>query len=451
MNGEHPAARRRNVWWPILVAFILSLPVLLLLALPQFRTSNEFMVVITLILIANLILLWFATRRRRAATRAVSPMLPRTLMPEEIPPTVHEILDVKEAVADDEVQVFRGHLRENSEAAFERLKQDYAGRATPLLQQDPVYGSAIFLAPEMTQPVAQERPVRIWLHWSLFALTLLTTTAAGATQEGADIFHDPASLAVGIPYSIALLAILGFHELGHYFTARHYHINVTPPFFIPVPFALGTFGAFIKMRSAPENRRSLFDVAVAGPFAGLVLAIPALIIGLKHSAVLPSAPDGEQVLGGLVSSSILFMTIAKFVLGDQLAQGNLLQLAPLAFAGWLGLLVTALNLLPIGQLDGGHIARGMFGTRAGGWVSQLAMFCLFVLALIEPQYLFWALIVFFVARRVSPPMNDVTRINAGRMWLGALAFLILALIIIPMPEALWNYFNQSSNPQTLTL
>jgi len=451
MNGDQPAPSHHNVWWPILLAFILLLPLILLLTLPRFRTSNEMMVLITLILIANLILLWFATRRRRARAIAVPPVLPHALTPTQIPPTIYGILDVKEAVADDDVMIFRGQLRENSEAAFEKLKEEYIGRGTPLLQQDPVYGSAIFLAPALAQPVTRERPVRMWLHWALFGLTFLTTTGAGAIQEGADVFHNPASLAIGLPYSIALLAILGFHELGHYFTARHYRISVTPPFFIPVPFALGTFGAFIQMRSDPEDRRSLFDVAVAGPFAGLFLAIPALVVGLKHSAVLTSAPDGEQVLSGLVSSSILFTTIAKWCLGDQLVQGHLLQLTPLAFAGWLGLLVTALNLLPIGQLDGGHIARAMFGTRAGGWVSQIAMFCLFIGALIQPQFLFWALIVFFIARRVSPPMNDVTRINAGRMCLGAIAFVILALIIIPMPQALWDYLNQNAEPQTLTI
>ncbi|MDB6057786.1 MAG: Peptidase [Verrucomicrobiales bacterium] len=452
MNGEVSAPRHHNVWWQILLAFILLLPVVLLLTIPRFRTSNEMMVLIVLILIANIVLLWLATRRRPTASpNAVPPILPHELTAEEIPPTIHEILDVKQAAVDDDLMIFRGTLRENSELAFGKLKHEYAGRGTPLLQQDPTYGHAIFLTSQIPQPVMEERADRFWLNWLLFGLTLLTTTAAGAIQQGADIFHQPASLAIGLPYSIAIMAILGFHELGHYYTARHYRISVTPPFFIPVPFALGTFGAFIKMRSAPEERRSLFDVAIAGPFAGLALAIPALIIGLRGSTVVPTSAETDQVLGGLVSSSILFMSLAKAVLGDQLAQGNLLQLTPLAFAGWLGLLVTALNLLPIGQLDGGHIARGMFGTRVGGWISQIAMFSLFIGALFQPQFLFWALIVFFIARRVSPPLNDVTPIKASRMWLGALAFLILALIIVPMPEVLWDYLNQNADPQTLTI
>lgn len=410
------------------------------------------MVMFTLILVASLVLLWLATRRRRQApAAAVPPIIPRMLDPLEIPPVIHDVLDVKEAAADDDLLIFRGKLRENSEAAFERLKHEYAGRATPLLQEDPRYGHAIFLGPDIARPVAEERPVRPMLHWALFALTLLTTCAAGATQEGAHVLQNPRSLVLGLPYAIALMSILGFHELGHYYTARHYQIRVTPPFFIPVPFALGTFGAFIQMRSAPENRRSLFDVAVAGPFAGLVLAIPALVIGLKHSTIIPSGSAEDQMSLGFVSSSILFMLLAKFSVGAQLLNGDLL-LSPLAFAGLLGLLVTALNLLPIGQLDGGHIARAMFGTRGGGWISQVFMFGLFLAAFFNPQYLFWALIVFFIARRVAPPMNDVTRIGAGRIWLGVLAFVILALILLPMPEFLWNALNgHPPEPETLTI
>jgi Zn-dependent protease len=453
MNGHQSAGRHHNLWWQVLLLLILVLPVVLLLTSSPLRTSNELMVIFILILVVNLFLLWLATRRRRANPAAVPPIIPRALVPEEIPPNVYQVLDIKEALVDDDLLIFRGKLRENSEAAFEKLKADFAGTATVLLQQDATYGTAIFLAPEdITHTAAHERPIRPWVHWLLLALTFLTTTAAGAMQEGADVLHNPTSLAIGLPYSIALLLILGFHELGHYFTARHYKIRVTPPFFIPVPFALGTFGAFIQMRSAPEDRRSLFDVAVAGPFAGLLLAIPAVIIGLKSSAVLASAPSGAQpMLGGLVSSSILFVTLAKLCLGSQLMEGHLLQLTPLAFAGWLGLLVTALNLLPIGQLDGGHIARSMFGTRAGNRISQVALFGLFIVALINPQYLFWALIVFFIARRVSPPMNDLTPISRGRLFLGILAFLILLLIVIPMPESLWNLLNHQSEPETLTI
>lgn len=229
--------------------------------------------------------------------------------------------------------------------------------------------------------------------------------------------------------------------MGHFFTARKHGIKVTPPFFIPVPFALGTFGAFIQMKSPTQNRRSLFDVAVAGPLAGLLVAVPALLIGLQNSEVLsPDVEPSRSMMGGTsVGSSLLFALISKVVIGEQLHDGNVLRLSPLAFAGWLGLLVTALNLLPIGQLDGGHIARAMFGRRVGEIISSVAMWSLFLLALfVWPGLLFWAILVFFIAGRGTPPLNDLTPISPRRMGLGYATFLILALILIPLPHAFWD-------------
>jgi membrane-associated protease RseP (regulator of RpoE activity) len=180
------------------------------------------------------------------------------------------------------------------------------------------------------------------------------------------------------------MAILGVHELGHYFMARRHGIRVTPPYFIPVPMALGTFGAFIQMRSPTEHRRALFDVAVAGPLAGLAVAVPALLIGLQTSSI--SSGDvpvsAMPTMGGTsVGSSVLFALLAKLSLGPSLEYGHMLQLSPLAFAGWLGLLVSALNLLPTGQLDGGHIAHAMFGFRIGNVVGTVAMWSLVLLAI----------------------------------------------------------------------
>lgn len=212
-------------------------------------------------------------------------------------------------------------------------------------------------------------------------------------------------------------------------------MDVTPPFFIPAPFALGTFGAFIQMRSPAENRRWLFDVAVAGPLAGLVIAIPALYFGLQNSQLLPEASVDGVARGSIISSSLLFSLLTKASLGDVVGYGFALRLSPLAFAGWLGLLVTALNLLPIGQLDGGHIARSLFGTRTGFIISQLAMFSLLALAIfVWPGLLVWAIIVFFLAGRPTPPLNDLTPLNPWRRALGYASFVILALILVPAPQ-----------------
>ena len=190
-----------------------------------------------------------------------------------------------------------------------------------------------------------------------------------------------------------------------------------------------------------ENRRALFDVAVAGPLAGLVVAIPALLIGLRLSQVVPpGTPIESHMMGGTsVGSSILFAALAKLSLGDALQYGHTLRLHPLAFAGWLGLFVTALNLLPIGQLDGGHIARAVFGNRVGQTISTVAMWTLILLALfVWPGLFMWAIIIFFIAGRSMPPLNDVSPLTRGRRWLGYATFLILLLIIAPLPHVFWD-------------
>jgi hypothetical protein len=198
----------------------------------------------------------------------------------------------------------------------------------------------VTLVPTSAEESAAKQP-KWWLHGILLFLTLATTTWAGALHQGVNILQNPANFTVGLPYSIGLLLILGAHELVHYFAARWYRIPVTAPYFVPAPFALGTFGAFISMRGGVQDRRALFDVAVAGPLAGLVFAIPALIFG--HSKIV--ADNGSTGLlhsGVEIGSSFLMAILSKLALGPAAAEGHLLILHPLAFAGWLGLLVTAL-------------------------------------------------------------------------------------------------------------
>ena len=310
------------------------------------------------------------------------------------------------------------------------------------MQPDEQFGASIVLVPQPTDKAAIAPHARPW-NLLLFALTIVTTTWAGAAHRGVDLLREPARLGVGLPYALALLLILAFHEFGHYFMARRHGIRVTLPYFIPVPFALGTFGAFIKMRSPAEDRRALFDVAVAGPLAGLLVAIPALLIGLRSSVIVAAtdpAAGGMMQHGASVGSSVLHdLFCKKLSLGPALLEGHVLQLSPLAFAGWLGLLVTALNLVPIGQLDGGHIARAMFGGRAGETIGSVAMWTLLLLGLfVWPGLLTWAIIVFFIAGRGAPPLNDLTPLTPERRWLGYAAFAILALIVAPLPHTLWG-------------
>ena len=266
-----------------------------------------------------------------------------------------------------------------------------------------------------------------------------SSCGAGAAHQGVNLLHEPSRFIVGLPYAFGLLAILGVHELGHYFMARHHGIKVTPPYFIPVPFALGTFGAFIQMRSPTEDRRSLFDVAVAGPLAGLVVAIPARLIGLHLSTVIPGNPADEMMAGTSVGSSVLFALLAKLLLGPALEYGRVLRLSPMAFAGWLGLFITELNLLPIGQLDGGHMATAMFGRRVGGTIGVVAMWTLLLLAIfVWPGLTMWAILVFFIAGTSAAPLNDLTPLTLQQRWVGYATFAMLALILAPLPHSVWS-------------
>lgn len=360
---------------------------------------------------------------------------------------VRSVLAVTGHEVHGDAVLFEGRLKTSPEAALAELREVFApDRLTPLLREATGAEVRLALFPEtkglVQQPIVVEKPK--WrVHLLLFLLTLLTTTWAGALHAGVNLLQEPGRIAVGFPYSLGLMLILGAHELGHYFTARRHGIWVTPPYFIPAPFALGTFGAFIRIKSLSPDRRATFDVAVAGPLAGLVFAIPALLIGLRQSRMVIERASPEIVHTGMqIGSSFLMAIMAKLALGASTLEGHQLILHPLAFAGWLGLLVTALNLLPIGQLDGGHIAHAMFGARRGHAISVGGLMTLFALALfVWPGLMMWALVVWFIAGdRDAPPLNDVTPLNTGRRVLGWLVFVILAAILIPVPHALYPTF-----------
>ena len=431
---------RPAVWVRLLLILAFLLPVLLLFLLPGggLMAAHWFWFVL---LLCFLVLLFMVGGPVEATAVAQQPER-RMLTAEEQPEGIREVMDIEVATEEPTgVRIFRGRLRTPAAVAYSKLKQAVTARTVPLVQEDEQSGAAIMLMPKPVEEEALEKPVRPWVNWLLFVLTVLTTTWAGAAHQGVNLLREPERFAVGLPYAIGLLSILGVHELGHYFTARRHGMRVTPPYFIPVPFALGTFGAFIQMKSPPEHRRALFDIAVAGPLAGLAIAIPALLIGLQSSEVLsPGSPGATMHMGGTsVGSSFLFALLAKIALGEELTQGHLLRLSPLAFAGWLGLFLTALNLLPVGQLDGGHIARSLFGRRTATTIGSVAMWSLLLLALfVWPGLMMWAIIVFFLAGTSATPLEDLTPLTPGRRWLGYAAFLLLGLILAPLPHPLWS-------------
>src|SRR6202048_4558440 len=359
--------RPRNPLLAFLFIVALLLPWLIFLFLPGGAITGHVLFWLALSFCSLLMWMVSATQRRLAA--AAGPDLgPRMLNESEQPEAVRQVMDVRIAIKENGVQVFRGPLRDSASVSFEKLNRALPKGFVPLVQEDEQLGAKIVLIPRPAEEDVSRKPVRPWLHWLLFGLTIITTTWAGASQQGVDLAQEPGRFTVGLPYSIGLLLILGVHELGHFFMARRHAMDVTPPYFIPVPFGLGTFGAFIQMRSPPVNRKTLFDVAVAGPLAGFVIAVPALLLGLRSSSITAGGAGtlSHGVLhGATVGSSILFTVLSKISLGDAAQYGALVQLSPLAFAGWLGLFITALNLLPVGQLDGGHITRAMFGSRIG--------------------------------------------------------------------------------------
>ena len=266
----------------------------------------------------------------------------------------------------------------------------------------------------------------------LFLTTVLTTVIVGAIFEGADILEEPLSVLKGVPFSAALLFILGTHEFGHYFASRVHKVSATLPFFIPappVPPFIGTFGAVIKMKSPITTRRALVDIGAAGPIAGFIAAIPVIVIGLKLSLV----TEGPAEAGSLsLGTSLGFELLSYLTLGP-IGEGAEVHIHSVAFAGWIGLLVTSLNLLPMGQLDGGHIVYAMVGERHR--VVSLVMVALLALLgfFTWPGWLLWAVLVTFIGMRHPPVLDEQTRLGPARRGLCAAALLVFVLTFMWSP------------------
>lgn len=270
---------------------------------------------------------------------------------------------------------------------------------------------------------------RTWLHIALFVLTLATTTAAGALQNGVDILSEPWRLTSGLPFAVTLMTILLVHEMGHYLTARYHGVAATLPYFIPAPSFIGTFGAFIRLDARPPDRRSLFDVAAAGPIAGMILAIPAVVVGLQLSTITPNTGGGGISLG----SSLLLGFLSKLSLGMFPDEANIIM-HPIAFAGWIGLFITALNLLPVGQLDGGHVVYALFGERHL-WISRAAVLVILTLGVLRywDGWLIWGILLFFLGVRHPSPIDPYTPLDFKRKVAGGMTLAILVLTFIPAP------------------
>ncbi len=278
----------------------------------------------------------------------------------------------------------------------------------------------------------RQRPSR--LHLGLFLATVLTTLMSGAILAEYNVFLQPWTIIYGWPFSLTLLAILGCHEYGHYYYARKHNVDVTLPYFIPVPPPLtfiGTFGAFIKMRGPIPNRLALLEIGAAGPIAGFLVAVPALFLGLQLSTVVEIGGEG------IILGDSLLLKLSSAIIFPDLGPEQDIMLHPVAFAGWIGLLVTMLNLLPLAQLDGGHISYALLGERQG-------LLGRVVLALLVPMGLFlslnwllWAVLIMVLMRTVRhPPIHDIKRpLSPHELRIGLICLAIFILCFIPVPFA----------------
>jgi membrane-associated protease RseP (regulator of RpoE activity) len=298
----------------------------------------------------------------------------------------------------------------------------------------------------LTRPAP--KPREAWtVHAVLLLATLFTTTMAGAIIGGHlqltwEVLFNPGAwdraffraMEKGLAFSVPLLAILLCHELGHYLTARHYQLNVSPPFFLPGPpvFFIGTFGAFIRLRTVLTDRRQLLDVGAAGPLAGFVVAVPILWYGLAHSRVDPGSASMSVPLGWLLGDSLISLLL-RHLTGT--AEGAVV-LHLTALAGWLGMLVTMLNLLPIAQLDGGHILYAA-APRAHRQVARTIWVAIILLGYFSRSWLLWGIIVLLLSRGQfgHPPVLDAYRpLPKSRMWLLAVSAVLFVLTFTPVPS-----------------
>jgi membrane-associated protease RseP (regulator of RpoE activity) len=316
---------------------------------------------------------------------------------------------------------------------------DPLDRSLPSRQAGEVYS----VLPPVFNPPPRDR---VWLHVTLFVLTLVSTTGVGALHyyafqigfnpgEGAAT-PDLSSLSFYVPglwYSGTVLAILGLHEMGHYLACRYYRVDATLPYFLPAPLPLtGTLGAFIRIRQRIPSKIALFDIGLSGPIAGFLVAVPALFVGLTMSVV-ERVP--EDFNGFELGEPLLFRAAAWLVWGD-LPDGVSINMHPMAFASWFGLLATALNLFPVGQLDGGHVAYAVLGRRSS--LITVGMVVVAVgLTVISTSWLAWTVLMLimllFMGPHHPPTLDDDTPVDRVRLIFALIGLVMLIVCFTPAP------------------
>ncbi|MCS7203232.1 MAG: site-2 protease family protein [Thermodesulfovibrio sp.] len=269
---------------------------------------------------------------------------------------------------------------------------------------------------------------RIGIPIILFVATVFTTMFAGALQQGINVLKEPLRILEGYPFSVSIITILLGHEMGHYVASKIHKTKATLPYFIPAPSIIGTFGAFIKMKSPILTRKALLDIGVSGPIIGFILSIIASIIGLRMSEVI-SLEKHKDIF--ILGDSILFSLLVKITVGS-VPEGKDVLLHPIAFAGWIGLFVTSMNLLPIGQLDGGHVAYAIFG-RKHFYIARILLIFIAILGVfLWHGWIVWAALLLLLGVD-HPPIIFWEKLNKLRKAIGITSFIIFFITFTPTP------------------
>ena len=362
---------------------------------------------------------------------------------------------------------YRGTLTSsNSAASFDKIAEALAPhKLVPLLRKENS-SQVLFL---ILEPEAKGK-LNPRLNLVLFVLTLISVLFTGGLYgtEGelpANTWQAIVTLIInGWPFAISLLAILGTHEFGHYFAGRRNGVKVTLPYFIPFPLSLfGTMGAFINMRSVPKNRRALFDLAVTGPLSGLIVSIVVMLIGLGLSNLnqlpltIPAQGSYQMEGNSLLYLLLKFISFGKLLPEPQNISGlplliywvryfftgqpfpwgaTYIMLHPVAWAGWAGLLITGINLIPAGQLDGGHIFYTVMGKQAADRAFPFIVGLLAVMGVFWNGWWLWAGLIFFLGRQHAEPLDQITELDRKRKILGVLALIVFVLVFVPVPLTL---------------
>jgi membrane-associated protease RseP (regulator of RpoE activity) len=358
---------------------------------------------------------------------------------------------------------YRGHLlNDDSVSAYDQLADSLKSYGlTPLFRLEK--GEQVIY---IIESPPKQKPSNPWVNIILFILTVFSVMFAGANPEGPipnDAWGQLLALLRGIfsgwPFALSLLSILLAHEFGHYLMSRHHKTPATLPYFIPFPLPpLGTMGAAILMKGIPKNKRILFDIGVAGPLAGMVIAIPVLFLGLSMS----NLGSVDPMPGGFIEGNSLIYLLAKYIvfgkfLPEPASFGGMspflywlryfftghpsplggvdVFISPVALAGWAGLLVTALNLIPAGTLDGGHVVHALFGDRASK-AFPFIIVLLGVLGFFWNGWWLWALLLFWLGRVKGETLDQITQLDPRRRAVAIFVILLFVLVFTPVPFSL---------------